>query len=191
MNRINRILTSTIIFWGCGHLNSESDLQKVVQQSTDTIPIIKSSIQNTSFFNRIYFSKTDAEKILGEKAFLSDSSSKIKKDTLESKSAYTTYSKDQKTDKTCVIYFMIEYYGQESSAINAYNSIKVANEKHEGIKIVHDMGDEAYFHTDNENFYFILVRKGKIMFRIKVNKITNRTSLNEFNVISKKISDGL
>jgi len=184
-------MVSTIIFWGCGHLNSEKVSQKLEPPTTDTIPITKSSHEKNSFLNRVYFSKSDAEKILGEKAFLSDSSSTIKKDTLECKSAYTTYSKDQKTGKTGVIYFMIEQYNQDISAKNAYNSIKVANENHAGVKIVHDMGDEAYFHSDGRNFYFILVRKGKIMFRMKVNKITSYTSLNEFNLISKKISDSL
>jgi hypothetical protein len=188
---INYLTASTIFFWGCRHLNSEKVSQKTEPRTADTISITKSSRQNNSFFNRVYFSKSDAEKILGEKAFLSDSSSTIKKDTLECKSAYTAYSKDQKTGKTGVIYFMIEQYSQDLSAKNAYRAIKAANENHEGVKTVHDMGDEAYFHSDGQNFYFILVRKGKIMFRIKVNKITSNTSLNEFNLISKKISDDL
>ena len=191
MCRINYLVVSAILFWGCGHLNSEKVSQKIKVTAKDTTPIAKSFHQEDSFFTRVYFSKSDAEKILGEKAFLSDSSSTMKKDTLECKSAYTAYSKDKKKDKTVTIYFMIEHYSQELSAKNAYNSIKTANENHEGVKIVHDMGDEAYYHSDGQNFYFILVRKGKIMFRIKVNKITSHTSLSEFNLVSKKISDGL
>ena len=81
---------------------------------------------------------------------------------------------------------MIEQYNQDLSAKNAYNSIKAPNENHEGVKIVHDMGDEAYFYSDGRNFYFILVRKGKIMFRIKVNKITSHTSLNELTWYQRK-----
>ena len=188
MNLINYLLASTILLWGCGVTNSEKVSQK---RTADTIPTTKLPGQNNSFFDRVYFSKSDAEKILGDSAFLSDSSSLIKKDTLERKTAYTALSKDQQKDKTGVVYFMIEQYSREASAKNAYNSIKVANENYEGIKTLHDMGDEAYFHSDGRNFYFILVRKGNIMFRIKVNKITSRTSLNEFNLISKKISNGL
>jgi hypothetical protein len=185
MHLINYLIASTILFWSCGHLNSEKASQKTVSPVTDTVP------KKKSFFNHVYFSKSDAESILGETAFLSDSSSAIKKDTLEWKAAYTAYSKDPKTDKTGVIYFMIEQYSQDSSAKNAYNFFKVANETHEGVRTVHDMGDEAYFHSDGENFYFILVRKGNRMFRIKVNKITSHTSLNMFNLVSRKISDGL
>ncbi len=191
MHIFNYLITSTILLLGCGHLNSDNVSKKMESSTTDTIPSAKSPYQKNSFFNRVYFSKSDAEKILGEKAHLTDSSSTIKKDTLEIKSAYTANSKDQKTGKTGVIYFMIEEYDQDSSAKNAYNFIKVANENHEGVKTVHDMGDEAYFHSDGQNFYFILVRKGKIMFRIKVNKTTSHTSLNEFNLVSKKISDDL
>ena len=53
------------------------------------------------------------------------------------------------------------------------------------------MGDEAYFHSDGQNFYFIIVRKGEKMFRIKVNKITSTTSLKEFNMIAKNITASL
>ena len=179
------LVASIILSLGCGCFNTDPASEKTESATIDTIP------NTNSFFNNVYFSKSDAEKILGENAYLSDSSSTIKKDTLEIKRAYTANSPDQKTGKTGVIYFMIEEYDQDSSAKNAYNLIKVANESHEGVKTVHDMGDEAYFHSDGKNFYFILARKGKIMFRMKVNKITSHTSLNEFNLVSKKISDAL
>ena len=185
------LITSAVLLSSCGHLNSDNVSEKKESAATDTIPIAISSYQTNSFFDKVYFSKSDAEKILGEKAHLSDSSSTIKKDTLEIKRAYTANSVDQKTSKTGVIYFMIEMYDQDSSAQAAYNFIKVANENHEGVKIIHDMEDEAYFHSDGENFYFILSRKRKLMFRMKVNKITSHTSLNEFNLVSRKISDAL
>jgi hypothetical protein len=191
MYPINFLIVSTILLWGCGHLNSEKVSQKVGSRTTDTVPITESSRQNDSFFNRVYFSKSDAELILGEKAHLSDSSSNIKKDTLEIKRTYTANSNDQQTGKTGVIYFMIEEYNQESSAKDAYHFFKSANEKHEGVRTIYNMGDEAYFHSDGANFYFILVRKGKIMFRMKVNKTNSHTSLRGFNLVSKKISDDI
>jgi hypothetical protein len=191
MNLINYIIASTILFCDWGTLNTETVSQKTDSRAPETTSITKSSQQKDPFFNRVYFSKSDAEKILGEKAFLSDSSSTIKKDTLERKTAFTAYSRDPKTGKTGIIYFMIEQYSRELSAKQAYNSIKVANENHEGVKLLHAMGDEAYFHSDGKNFYFVLVRKGKLMFRMKVNKITSHTSLSEFNLVSQKISDEL
>lgn len=188
---INYLASWPILLLGFELLSSNKGFTKMEPSAVHTITVAKSYYNDTSFFHRVYFSKTDAEKILGESAYLSDSSSTIKKDTLEIKRAYTALSKDQKTGKTGVIYFMIEKYNNESSAKNAYDFFKTANEKHQGVKTIHHMGDQAYFHSDGRNFYFILVRKGKIMFRIKVNKITSHTSLNEFNLVAKKISDGL
>jgi len=190
MYRIIYLMALSVLFWSSGHFYAETVSQKI-DLTTDTLSITKSPDQKNPFFTRIYFSKADAEKILAEKAYLSDSSSTIKKDTLECKAAYTAYSKDSKTGKTGAIYFMIEQYDQELSAKSAYNAIKISNENHEGVKIIQDMGDEAYFHSDGKNFYFILVRKGRTMFRIKVNKITSHTSLNEFNMVAKNISNNL
>lgn len=149
----------------------------------------QSTRSDTPFLKRQYFTLPDAQKILGEKSHLSDSSTAVKKDTLEIKNAFTADAIDPATGKTGVIYFMIEEYSQLSSAKNAYQFIKVANEKHEGVKVIQGMGDEAYYHSDGNNFYFYLVRKGRRMLRIKVNKITSHTSLKEFYRVAKKIAE--
>lgn len=191
MNLTIYYISTSLFFGSLGQLNAGHASRKLESLPTDTIPAIKSSAQNKPFLHRVYFSQSDAELILGEKAYLSDSSSAIKKDTLEIKRAYTANSEDSRTGKTGVIYFMIEEYSKESSAQEAYHFFKTANEKHEGVRTVNNMGDEAYFHSDGTNFYFILVRKGKIMFRMKVNKTTSHTSLKEFNLVSKKMADAI
>lgn len=48
---------------------------------------------------------------------------------------------------------------------------------------------EAYFHRDGSNFLFVLVRKGTLLFRIKVNKITSLTSKEAFMEISRLLAD--
>ena len=123
------------------------------------------------------FTTADAEKILGEPAHLSDSSWRNVADTVEYKCSYTANAKDPKTDKTGNIYFMFEEYARESIAKDIYSFIKKGNENNEGVKTLSDVGDEAYFHSDNQNFYFILARKGNRMIRMKVNKVTTNTSL--------------
>jgi hypothetical protein len=185
------IIVSFLLCWGYGQLNSAEVLYKNEIGATDKLPIAKTSQQRDPFFNRVYFSASDAEKILGEKAILFDSSSIAKKDTLECKAAYKSISKDGKRGKSGAIYFMIEQYTHDLSAKKAFTSIKRANENAEGVKTVYNLADEAYFHSDGQNFYFILVRKGKKMFRIKVNAITSHTSLEEFNRVSKKLADNL
>ena len=191
MNLIIYYIATTIFLGSFGQRNTGNSSDNIAFLSTDTISATRSSAQIKPFLERDYFSKSDAELILGEKASLSDSSSAIKKDTLEIKRAYTANAVDLKTGKTGVIYFMIEEYSKESSAKEAYHFFKTANEKHEGVRTVYNMGDEAYFHSDGTNFYFVLVRKGKIMFRMKVNKITSHTSLSGFNLVSKKMADAL
>jgi len=147
--------------------------------------------QTESFINPgNLFTLSDAEKILGEQAHLTDSSSATKENTFTYQCAYFANVKDLKSEKTGCIYFLVEQYAQLSSAKEKYSFIKTANENH-GIKVLHDTGDEAYFHSDRQNFYFIMVRKGNIVFNMKVNKITGNTSLDEFNRIAKKITDAL
>jgi len=148
-------------------------------------------LQVQSIHPRNLFTLSDAESILGEKAHLSDSASAIEGDVATYKCAYTANSKDPKTGKTGVIYVMFEEYAQVSSAKKAYSSIKTSNENHEGVKVLPDMADEAYFHSDGKNFYFILARKGVKMLRMKVNKTTATTSLNQFNLIARKVTAAL
>lgn len=133
---------------------------------------------------------SDAEKILGEPAHLTDSSTTTTADALTYHCAYAANSKDKKTEKTGNVYFLFEHYNQVASAQKKYSFIKTANQDH-GINVLDDLGDEAYFHTDKENFYFIMVRKGRKVFNMKVNKITSTTSLDEFNLVAKKITDAL
>ncbi|MES2766161.1 MAG: hypothetical protein V4642_09850 [Bacteroidota bacterium] len=132
----------------------------------------------------------DAEKILGEPAHLSDSSTKREESALTYHCAYKANAEDTKSKKTGAIYFLFEEYDQVSAAQKKYTFIKTANQNH-GIKTLDDVGEEAYFHSDRENFYFIMVRKGNKVFNMKVNKITSTTSLDEFNRIARKITDNL
>ena len=136
----------------------------------------------------ILFTKSDAEKILGVSAHLTDSASSVRQDTIEYRCTYTADSIDLKTGKTGNIYFMWDQYADTSIAKSVYSFIKKGNENHEGVKVIHDLGDEAYFHSDGENFYFILVRKGQKMIRMKVNKTTSTSSVSEFNRVARNIT---
>lgn len=120
-------------------------------------------------------------------ARLIDSSWTISDSVSKYNCAYTGISKDGETGKAGKLYFLFEQFARDSSAIKAYAFIKHGNEKH-GIKVLHDLGDEAYFHTDGTNFYFIIVRKGNRMFNMKVNKITGTTSLDEFLRVARNIT---
>jgi hypothetical protein len=133
----------------------------------------------------------DAFKILGEKAHLTDSTSSTNNEVSVCRITYTADSSDKVTGKTGVIYYMFEEYADVSGAKEVYSKFWKENKEHEGIRKLYTLGDEAYFHSDGENFLYIAVRTGKRMFRMKVNKITSKTSLEEFNNAARNISDSL
>jgi hypothetical protein len=185
------IATATIIFWSCENQDNTTDKTENKDSNVVSVPAsIENAVQDSVFPNNL-FTVADAEKILGEPANLTENKTTVKKDTIENRITYTAKANDQKSGKTGVIYYIIEKYSSVSSAHNSYEFIRKMNENHEGVKILSNVADEAYFHSDGENFYFILSRKGDKMFRIKVNKITSNTSLDAFNQISKKIADSL
>ena len=65
------------------------------------------------------------------------------------------------------------------------------NENMPGLKKLNKIGDQAFLHTDNKNFLIIISRKGNKIVRLKVNKLTSMTSLNELQNISKAITEKL
>lgn len=132
------------------------------------------------------FSQADAEKIMGEPARLSDSATQTIQDTTIFQSTYTAVTTDKKSGKTGTIYFMYEQYKEASTAHNLLAYYQKANEKN-GAKTVAGMGDEAWYHTDGQNFYFIMARKGNKMIRLKVNKVTANTSADAFNAVAKEV----
>lgn len=134
------------------------------------------------------FTLYDAQKILGEAAHFKDSSSTVKKGLSVFQSSFESDAFDSVSQKTGVIYFLIEIYPDEKSAHKGHEFIYKANAKNEGVEVLKDFGDEAYFHTDKENFYYIQVRNKNKVFRIKVNKITSSTSLDEFYNVARHIN---
>jgi hypothetical protein len=133
----------------------------------------------------------DAGKILGEPAHLEDSSTTRRSGVRQYLRYFMADSKDLKSGKTGALYFLLERYTEISASKAKYSDIKKANESHEGIKTLNDVGDEAYFHSDGQNFYFIMARKGLYVFNMKVNKITSNTSLEAFNRVARKITGNL
>jgi len=189
MLRVIHLTTMILILLSCNQSTTLNNLNNQAQSSTDST-LAHEIIPDSSIHLVSLFTLTDAEKILGEQAHLTDSSSLMKGEVFRYTCSYTANTKDLKSEKTGVIYYLIEKFARLSSAKEKYFYIKSANENH-GINVLHDVGEEAYFHSDGQNFYFIMARKGSIVFNMKVNKITSNTSLDEFRRIAKKITDSL
>ncbi len=150
----------------------------------------KNDTADSTFNPEALLSVSDAEKILGEPAILKESAVTIENGASVYKSSYVALKEDTRTGKTGIIYFMFESYSSTEAAKEMYSSIKRSNEDHEGIKVLKDMGDEAYYHS-SDNFYFILVRKGEKMFRMKVNKTTSKSSDDEFMLAASRIAGAM
>ena len=187
------LILIALCFLGCTEektsgWNEDSDPDSVVaipELVIDTIPPSPLEISSNELFTI-----DDAEKILGEKCHLKDSSTSVIDGVLTFKSTFEGDITQNGYNRAGVVYFMFEEYKYGAAAHKVYEEIKTSNEKN-GIKTLSGFGDEAYFHSDFENFYFFLGRKGPRMIRVKVNKITSTTQKDNFMVVCKTIVDFL
>lgn len=148
------------------------------------------------------FSLADAEKIMGESGHLIDTTiknageipkfidemSKIKKEAYTYNSGYMANALDLNSGKTGIIYFVYEQYRTVSDAKTVYSHYEKANVNAIGYKILSDIGDEAWFGSSP---LFIYVRKANKIFVMKVNKMTSKTSVEQFNLIAHKIASNI
>jgi hypothetical protein len=184
MRKISTNLLIVFISMGCG--NAAVNKKQEVDSSKTDMPTKENPVVNPP---SSLFTLTEAEKIMGESAQFTDSSTSLDNGNNVYSCSYTAIKED-KPGRKGVVYFLLLEYPDSDVASREYNSVLKANEKN-GIEILQGLGDEAYFHTDNENFYFIQVRKGKKVFRIKVNKLTSKTSKENFDLVAKQITEKL
>ncbi|TAL51543.1 MAG: hypothetical protein EPN92_00495, partial [Chitinophagaceae bacterium] len=83
MKKIFCLISTTLTLLGCGQTNTpdNKDQQEQKHSMRDTTPGAKVNLPQNSIHSADLFPLSDAEKILGEPAHLSDSSYTIKKDT--------------------------------------------------------------------------------------------------------------
>ncbi|MEQ8417050.1 MAG: hypothetical protein RIF36_02530 [Imperialibacter sp.] len=133
----------------------------------------------------------DAERVLGEAAHFGDSHWTEEANAGVLRCTYVADSADEKTGKTGALYVMIESYNEVSSAHKTYSDILSGNQNLGNVSVINDLGDEAYFLSDGQNFLLILVRKGPKVLRLKVNKITAHTSLDNFHQMAREVVNKL
>ncbi|WP_338869992.1 hypothetical protein WBJ53_21595 [Spirosoma sp. SC4-14] len=131
----------------------------------------------------------EAERILGESCQLKESVSSLENGRHKYTSTYLANSTDEKIDRRVALNFMFESYGAEIDAKKMFGTFKASNQSYAGFELLPNLGDEAFFHSDNKNFYLIIARKGNEMIRLKVNKITEKTSLAELKKIAADVID--
>jgi hypothetical protein len=149
-----------------------------------TVVIFVSASYSQSKQNNICIAQTDAEKILGQPAQLTQNSSEVKNGIDQQKCTYTANAKENKISN---LYFMLEQYTNAESAHKAYQNILSQNANMQGLKKISNIADEAFIHTDDANFLMIICRKENKMLRLKVNKLTSVTSSEEMKKAAVKL----
>lgn len=134
------------------------------------------------------FTRADAERIMGSATHTTDSVVKHEANSTSYLCGFKTDKTDPQSGKIGATYFLFEDYKNVDGAVKRYSDVYISN-KNNGVQKVDHLGDEAFYHTDNENFDLMMVRKGRYVFNIKVNKRTSTTSLNELKKTVKRITD--
>ena len=181
-------ITAILFLISCNSPNEKNNLHEKQVPKTDSLQIGKSVETKATVNPQNLLSVGDARLILGEPCSVIDVSNSNEGKALNYSCSYEALAKNKKKGKKGSLYFLLEEYTDSLGAKERYTFIKTSNEKNPGVKVLSGYGDEAYFHSDLENFYFIMARKGKNVFNMKVNKITNTTSLEQFKMVAKKIA---
>lgn len=143
-----------------------------------------------SFFVEL-ISKSDAEEILGQPVKLSSEKKELKDGMPRNSISYTGLTNDEKTNRSVNLYCIITNYTDVTLAKKAYAEIIKSNMSMPGQTPLQNIGNEAWYHTDNENFCYLLVRKNEHLLAIKVNKLTKKFSFPELKKVVEKIVLGL
>ena len=135
-----------------------------------------------------YLSFAEAGKILGARVELVTNSWTFTREKTRFECHYRAVEKDKKSGRETNLFFMLEESTTEEQARQIYETIWQSNKNHEGIEVLSGIGDEAYAHSDRANFHFVMARKGKFTIRLKVNKTTATTSLEELKAFARKVA---
>ena len=142
--------------------------------------------EQTAFDAAKWLTLADATAILGEPSHAVDSNWSTDEKVRRFNGGYKADARDQQSGDTGAIYVVFEQYNSINSAHSRYVFIHDANQ-HSGIRDIPGMGDEAYYHTDNTHFRFIMARKKNRIAVMKINKITSHTSDEAFRRITGRI----
>ena len=129
--------------------------------------------------DEICIAKTDVEKILGFTARQTESSTVTENNVVQHKCSWKATTDDLNSN----FYYIDEEHNNAESAHKVFEDIVVSNQNNSGHSRP-DIGDEAWLHSDGTNFCLLMVRKGNKIIRLKVNRITKETSVDEMKRVA-------
>jgi hypothetical protein len=113
----------------------------------------------------------EASGILGEPCIQLEKTSTAENGGHQFRTSFVAESSDK-----VLLSYMFESYRDADTANDKYDEFYNENASMLGFNKLTDLGDEAFYHSDDKNFSLIIVRKDNEMIRIKVNKITTKYS---------------
>lgn len=138
-----------------------------------------------------FMSFAEAEKILGRRVEIVANSWNFTREATRIECTYRAVEKDERSGKGVNLFFLVEESSTEEQAKQTYARIWESNKNHRGIEPLSELGDEAYFHSDRENFQFLMARKGKFSIRFKIAKAPATASPEELKAFARRVIEQL
>ncbi|MCX2454183.1 hypothetical protein OQX61_23130 [Pedobacter sp. PLR] len=156
-------------------------------KSQQNNPLHTNDLSDTSVVFNAAPTKIDVEKILGQSAGLTDQKKEIKDNLIKRSLTYTSLENEPETNRTVNLNYILTKYADSTLARNAYDDVLKSNHNMSGQTSLIGIGNEAWYHSDNENFSVIIVRKGDKLLLMKINKMTRKFSMEELKKVTKRI----
>jgi hypothetical protein len=134
--------------------------------------------------------QSDAERILGQPARLTQDTSVLKGDVRQCLCAYTGVSKDKASGQDVYLFFSLEQKEVTPSAEQAHQVLKTTKAENEHDLDILDLtgiGDEAILLSNDADSHLIMARKGGIIMRLQAKKAAEKTSLNDLKAFAERV----
>lgn len=154
-------------------------------------PLRSNDLSDTSVIFNAAPTKVEVEKILGQAASLTDQKKEIKDNFIKRSLTYTCLENELETNRPINLHYILTKYTDSTLARNAYDDILKSNHNMPGQTSLTGFGNQAWYHSDNENFSVIIVRKGDKLLLMKINKMTRKFSKEELKKVTKRITSDL
>lgn len=127
------------------------------------------------------------ENIIGMPAKYLETVKETRPQVLRETTSYIALEKDSRSLQAVNLYYLKENYDNAALAHKTFADIITSNGGLNGQSVLTDLGDEAWMHSDKQNFSLLMVRKKNKLIRIKINKLPPTYSSKELVAASRQI----
>lgn len=157
-----------------------------VNCQTNTSANDKQTVSDNKLKPCKFLSASDAERILGQPVQLITNSWTFKDNATRFDCNYRGINKDKASGREINLFFALEEISEEQVK-QLFDGYRKSNDSNGNVKDLSGLGDAAFTQSDEPNFHLVLVRKGKHLIRLKINKAVEATSLEELKSFAKRV----